>query len=66
MVCRPVQPSSATNGAGDPWTHIPQKGKGGRVGRWAYKQNSSNDLRRRVNLLNMILECKIIQYIIRS
>ena len=30
MVCRPVQPSSATNGAGDPWTHILGKGEGGR------------------------------------
>ena len=40
----------------------PHPGKGGRVGRCAYKQNRENDLRRKVNLLNMILECRIAQY----
>ncbi len=39
-----------TNGAGNP------SGKGGRVGRWADKQNSGNDPRRKANLLSMIVE----------
>jgi len=49
-------------GRGDKWTHTPGKGKGERVGRWAEKQNSANDLRRKANLLEKISECKITQY----
>ena len=50
MVYRPVLPRTVTNGAGDP------SGKGEKVGRWAYKQNSGNDPRRKANLLSTIVE----------
>ena len=68
MVYKPVWPGTVTNEAGDSQTHAlgkregKKKGKGYGDGRWAYKQTISNNLRRKVNLLNMISECKIVQY----
>jgi len=53
-----------TNGAEgptDPCHGKGKRGKGERVGRWAQKQNSGNNLRKKVNLLNKISECKITQ-----
>lgn len=43
-----------------PW----ERGEGERKGdrRWVQKQSSGNDLRRNINVLNVISECKIIQY----
>ena len=57
IVCGLVWPGTLSGGAGDPQIHTQ-----GRVGRCAYKQNRENNLRRKVNLLNMILECRIAQY----
>ena len=65
MLYRLVCPGSVTNGAGGPMDpHLGGGGKKGRAGRWemGLQTNSSNDLRRKVNLLNKILECKLTEY----
>ena len=62
MVYGPVQPSSATNGAGDPQIHTLGKGqgKGGRVGRWEMgpkteqRQQSEEEIQLELRLINQI------------
>ena len=58
----PVWPGSVTNRAGNPQTHTweGEKGKDTEIGDGP-KNNRNNNLRRKVNLLNMISECKITQ-----
>ena len=65
MISRLVWPSSVNNGVGDPQIHALgewEGGKGEKGREMGLKQNSSNNLRRKVNLLNKILECNIAQY----
>jgi len=54
-----------TGGTAGLKAHWPKKGKGKGEGlgdrSWAQERNSGNDLRMKVNLLNMILEYKIKQ-----
>jgi len=51
-VHRPIQPGSVTRGVGGPWTHQERKkGKRGKGMEMGLKINSSNDLRRKANLL---------------
>lgn len=63
-VHRPVWPSPVTNEAEDPQTHTPGEGKRkkGREIVDGSKNSGGSDLRRNVNLLNMISECKTTQY----
>jgi len=63
MIYRLIWPGSVTNGAGVTVDTCPREGeKGGRAGRWAQKPNSGSDLRRKVNLLNMISKCTRTQH----
>jgi len=62
MVYGPLWPSPVINEAGDPRTHPGKKGKGKEIVSGSEKQNSSNDVRSKVNLVNMISKCKVTQY----
>jgi len=59
-----IQPSSVTNGGEGRIDPHPGKGEGGVRKRWGNghrKQNNGNKPREKINLLNMIAECKITQ-----
>lgn len=68
MIPALIWPNSVTNRVEEPMDHALEKRKGGRekLWRWAYlgekKKKKNNNSGNKLNLLNMIMECKIMQY----